>query len=91
MVVTGDFNAGPDSAVHAALAGRGGLRDAWHPAATRSGPEGTFHAFTGRAERRIDWILVRGFEVRAVHTIDANENGRYPSDHFPVVAELAFP
>jgi endonuclease/exonuclease/phosphatase family metal-dependent hydrolase len=91
VVVTGDLNTAPDGAVHAALVGEGALRDAWQAAAVRSGPEGTFHAFTGKAERRIDWILVRGFDVRAMRTIDTEEGGRYPSDHFPVVAELAFP
>lgn len=89
VVVTGDFNDTPGGPVHAALLAAG-LRDAWQAAAARAGPEGTFHAFTGRAERRIDWILVRGLDVRAVRTIDASEGGRYPSDHFPVLAELVF-
>lgn len=86
VVVTGDFNAEPDSATHAAMTR--GLTDAWAAAGQRSGPAATFHAFKGKAERRIDWILVRGFDVRSLRTLDANEAGRYPSDHFPVVAEL---
>ena len=90
VVVTGDFNDIPGSAVHAVLLAAG-LGDAFRIADSRSGPEGTFHAFTGRPDRRIDWILVRGFDVRGVRTIDASEDGRYPSDHFPVVADLAFP
>ncbi len=88
VVATGDFNTTPDGAVHAALVGGSALRDAWTAAATRDGPDGTFHAFSGKAERRIDWILVRGFDVRGARTLDANEAGRYASDHFPVVAEL---
>lgn len=91
VVVTSDFNTSPDGAVHAVLVGETRLRDAWEVAASRSGPQGTFHAFTGKAARRIDWILVRGFVVRHVRTIDAREDGRYPSDHFPVLADLAFP
>lgn len=87
VIVTGDFNAAPDTGAHAALL-QSGLRDAWSIAAARSGPEATFHAFTGTPDRRIDWILVRGFDVRVLRTIDTNEGGRYPSDHFPVVAEL---
>lgn len=86
VVVTGDFNAAPDSPTHAAMTGA--LRDAWTGAPERAGPEATFHGFTGTADRRIDWILVRGFGVRAMRTLDAGEDGRYPSDHFPVVAEL---
>lgn len=89
VVVTGDFNATPDSPTHAAITRD--LRDAWDVAATRGGPEATFHAFKGDADRRIDWILVRGFDVTSLHTIDANEDGRYPSDHFPVIAELGWP
>ncbi len=89
VVVTGDFNAAPDSPTHAEMTTL--LRDAWEVAADRSGPEGTFHGFTGEAEQRIDWILVRGFDVGAVRTIDTAEDGRYPSDHFPVVADLAWP
>lgn len=88
VVVTGDFNAAPDSPTHAEMTTL--LRDAWEAAADRSGPEATFHDFTGNAERRIDWILVRGFDVGAVRTVDAAEDGRYPSDHFPVVADLAW-
>lgn len=87
VVLLGDFNTAPDGDVHAALL-QAGLRDAWTAAVTRRGPEATFHAYTGTADRRIDWILVRGLSVRAVHTIDASEHGRYPSDHFPVLAEL---
>lgn len=89
VVVTGDFNAGPDSPTHAAATAT--LRDAWQVAAERSGPAETFHGFKGRPDRRIDWILVRGFDVAALRTIDANEHGRYPSDHFPVMAELVWP
>lgn len=86
VIVTGDFNTAPDSAVHAELATR--LGDAWTRAPRRSGPEATFHGFTGKADQRIDWILVRGFEVDSATTIDANDAGRYPSDHFPVLVEL---
>lgn len=90
VVLTGDFNATPDSRTHAVLGAT--LRDAWDAAATRSGPAATFHAFTGNADRRIDWILVRGFGVRRVDTLDdcAGEQGRCPSDHFPVIADLQF-
>lgn len=86
VVVTGDFNTGPESRVHALLTAD--LADAWERSTQRSGPEATFHAFSGKADRRIDWILVRGFEVGPVSTVTEHENGRYPSDHFPVAAEL---
>ncbi|CAM5472326.1 endonuclease/exonuclease/phosphatase family protein [Rhodanobacter lindaniclasticus] len=86
IVLTGDFNCAPDTPVHAKLTA--GLHDAWVEAATRSGPAKTFHNFTGNPDRRIDWILTRGFTARRASTITTHEGARYPSDHFPVVAEL---
>jgi endonuclease/exonuclease/phosphatase family metal-dependent hydrolase len=63
------------------------LRDAWCTAAARTGPEGTLHGFGTRVpDRRIDWILYRGFwRVLAAETITRSRDGRYPSDHFPVL------
>lgn len=89
VVVTGDFNTTPDSPAHAAATAV--LADAWERAPHRAGPEATFHGFTGKPERRIDWILARGLEPHETRTIDAHEGARYPSDHFPVAAELGWP
>jgi endonuclease/exonuclease/phosphatase family metal-dependent hydrolase len=86
VILIGDFNTTPDNPVHATLTTT--LADAWIASPERSGPEGTFHGFTGRAERRIDWILFRGLKVMRVKTIPTHQDGRYPSDHFPVVAEF---
>ncbi|HEV2679259.1 MAG TPA: endonuclease/exonuclease/phosphatase family protein [Rhodanobacter sp.] len=86
VILAGDFNCAPDTPVHARLTQ--GLHDAWMTAASRFGPEKTFHDFTGNPDQRIDWILSRGFKAIAIHTIDSHEGARYPSDHFPVVAEL---
>jgi len=86
VVVTGDFNTGDDSGAHAELSAM--LVDAWQAAPNRRGPEGTFHAFTGQPQRRIDWILARGFTVRSVETLTSHRGARYPSDHFPVLAVL---
>lgn len=86
VILTGDFNTGPDSPPHGVLTGA--LTDAWTGAAKRSGPEGTFHGFTGKPGDRIDWILTRGFTVDSIRSIDAHRGARYPSDHFPVVARL---
>jgi endonuclease/exonuclease/phosphatase family metal-dependent hydrolase len=89
VVVTGDFNTAPESAVHAQLGTL--LQDAWTSAPRREGPDGSFHAFSGQPQKRIDWILSRGLRTQAARTVDTRKNGRYPSDHFPVVAELAWP
>ncbi|WEN14261.1 endonuclease/exonuclease/phosphatase family protein [Rhodanobacter sp. AS-Z3] len=86
VILAGDFNCGPDTPVHAKLTGT--LQDAWTTAVSQSGPAKTFHNFTGTPDQRIDWILSRGFKVISVQTITTHEGARYPSDHFPVIAEL---
>jgi endonuclease/exonuclease/phosphatase family metal-dependent hydrolase len=88
VVLTGDFNTTPDSSAYVKF--KGFLEDAWTAAAQRTGPEGTFHGFTGQPQKRIDWILVRGLEVDRMRVVDSHENGRYPSDHFPLVVELTW-
>lgn len=88
VILAGDFNCGPQAPVHALLTRQ--LRDSWAVAATRTGPEKTFHNFTGTPDQRIDWILSRGFRVLSVHTITTHDGAHYPSDHFPVLAKLAW-
>lgn len=96
VVVTGDFNAPPAGAPWNILTGaaawedtRGDFTDAW--VELDRPEEGTFHGFTGTSSTgRIDWILHRGgFAARNVRRVtDAAPDGRYPSDHFPVWADL---
>lgn len=86
VILVGDFNTTFDTPAHSTLVES--LTDAWLAAPKRSGPEGTFHGFTGRPEKRIDWILSRGLQATWVKTVTTQRDGRYPSDHFPVVAEL---
>ncbi len=58
--------------------------------ATPPEPTGTFNGFTGETERgRIDWIIVSRHFVSLAAAIDrSSHDGRYPSDHFPVTANL---
>lgn len=86
VVLTGDFNDVPGSAPHAILTA--GLSDAWTAAVRRSGPEGTYNGFGGDGDRRIDWVLTRGFRVDEARTILRREGGVFPSDHWPVLAVL---
>lgn len=86
VVLTGDFNTTPGSPAHALLAAS--LQDAWIASPRRKGPDATFHDFTGTPDRRIDWILQRGWQVTQVRTVTTQAHGRYPSDHFPVIATL---
>ena len=89
VVLTGDFNTTPDSDAHAVLAGT--LQDAWTTAPRVEGIDATFHGFTGRADRRIDWIFVRGAQLESITSVTTRWNNRYPSDHFPLVATLRLP
>lgn len=88
VVLTGDFNAGPDTRPHGILTDA--LTDTYEAAAERRGPQGTYHDFTGVPAARIDWILVRNLVPLRTTTVTTSADGRYPSDHFPVVADLAW-
>lgn len=89
VVLTGDFNTGPESEAHRLLSGL--LADAWVAASERTGPEGTFHGFSGTPGKRIDWVMARGLTPVAVETVAFGRGGRFPSDHFPVVADYRWP
>ena len=88
LVLLGDFNTLPDTPAYGLLSKL--LIDVRTAAGTVTGPEGTFHGFTGKAERRIDWIFARGLRPLRVRTDSTSRKGRYPSDHFPVIADLAW-
>jgi endonuclease/exonuclease/phosphatase family metal-dependent hydrolase len=55
----------------------------------------TFHGFRGRGAKslgKIDYILCdERWRVLAAEVVRANSDGRYPSDHFPIVADLEIP
>ena len=90
VIFTGDFNCDAGGDVYNLLA-----RTFQDASCTDRvlGPSATFHGFTGEPSKpyRLDWILYRGgFVSTSYETVTFNENGRYPSDHFPVMAELEF-
>lgn len=87
-VLTGDCNCAPGSTPYGILA------DAFDDAAAiadhpHHGPTGTYHGFDGEPGERIDYVFVDGFGVRQHATLPDHWDGRYPSDHFPILAELA--
>jgi len=92
VVVMGDFNAHAGSSETWRVATSQGLVDAWDVALERQGPPITSNGFgppPDWGEGRIDWILVRGpIVVPTVATIVHSVAGRYPSDHYPVLATL---
>jgi endonuclease/exonuclease/phosphatase family metal-dependent hydrolase len=86
IVMTGDFNTDAGSDPYRTLSEV--LSDTYTAVAKPAGPTGTFHGFSGKARTaRIDWILFRGaLSPVSIETLTDNDNGRYPSDHFPVLA-----
>ena len=101
VVVTGDFNCRPGTPVYRSFAEAGFVDTCL--AKGKDERANTFHAFEGAhyreprpglGPRRIDWILLkdprRRIRVRSCSIVrDRDErSGVYPSDHFPVLAEL---
>ncbi|MBR9988755.1 MAG: endonuclease/exonuclease/phosphatase family protein [Gemmatimonadetes bacterium] len=100
VLLMGDFNAGEDNAAfqallapRAAVPGNVPLYDTFravHPAARETG---TLNAFRGdRSGPKIDAILASPeWQTLDAAIVLLEENGRYPSDHFPVIAVLRLP
>jgi endonuclease/exonuclease/phosphatase family metal-dependent hydrolase len=94
VVVLGDFNASAGTSETWRAATVGGLRDAWDVASMREGPAATFNGFQApgseeEGEGRIDWVLIGGpIDVSTAATIIESPQGRFLSDHFPVLAKL---
>jgi endonuclease/exonuclease/phosphatase family metal-dependent hydrolase len=88
VVVTCDMNCTPGAPPYERLARRfdDALTISTH---AHHGPTDTFHGFTGDPGGRIDYVFVEGFSVRQHATLADRWDDRYPSDHFPVLAELA--
>jgi len=92
VAVMGDFNAYAGTSQTWKAVTSDGLADAWNLALERRGPAVTSNGFgppPAEGDARIDWILVRGpIEVPTIATIVHSDGGRYPSDHYPVLARL---
>jgi endonuclease/exonuclease/phosphatase family metal-dependent hydrolase len=95
VLLTGDFNcAAGASRAYEILTRDAGLTDTWTMTAKRMN-EGlnTFHNYEPplRDGVRIDWILARGVTtVDNVGIDDFHQGIQFPSDHFPVVADVRF-
>ncbi len=106
VILTGDFNAAEDNPAVlylkglSELAGPDGtqskspvpLVDSFRVAHPNEQVVGTFHGFEGGAGGgKIDYIFIQpGAEVKAAQILRDNKDGRYPSDHFPVLAVVRF-
>lgn len=92
-ILTGDFNVDETNESYLLLKNSGFLFDAYDLTNIRFAPNGTFNGFdvTGKPLGRIDHIfLSEGFEVSRYGILTNTYNGRYPSDHFPVMAKVDF-
>ena len=93
QVLTGDFNCDHrNPAVRRLL--RSGFRDTYATVHGIADPFGTYHAFRGREYTsrigKMDWVMVKGdWRVWGAEIVTDSENGRYPSDHFFVLADIA--
>lgn len=93
VVVMGDFNAPPSEAAYQELVAGGMLADARAVSETPPyGPAGTFSGFDVREARDepIDHVFVgAGTRVIRHGVITQHDAGRLPSDHYPVLADIA--
>ena len=93
LIIIGDFNAEPDSEEYQVLTA-GVFRDAFHVTSTpHFGPDATFNGFDFFTvpTRRIDYVLLSDhFRVQKHAILNNHYLLKYPSDHFPVIAEIRY-
>lgn len=93
VILTGDFNFNETNPNYGVLNNTEFLSDAYVLAPLRYAPGGTFTSFdiTSKPQGRLDHIFVTGdFAVNRYGILTNTYNGRFPSDHFPVFAEIVF-
>lgn len=92
-ILTGDFNVDETDESYSLLSNSGILRDAYIITSERFAPNGTFNSFdvSGKPVGRIDHIfLTEQFSVLRYGILTNTYNGHYPSDHFPVMAQVVW-
>ena len=93
VVLMGDFNAGSGDALYGLLAAAG-FSDALHATGRPDDGVATYHGYEGLrhdpAEHggRLDRILTRDLQATSYEHITLARPPGYPSDHWPVVADL---
>jgi endonuclease/exonuclease/phosphatase family metal-dependent hydrolase len=101
FVLMGDFNAPEDSEVLQIIKGNSIARkdhgiqmvDSFRVLYPQRKNVGTYNGFTGQSDGpKIDYIMIRpSMKVIEASILQANQKGRYPSDHFPVTAQIGLP
>lgn len=91
LIIMGDFNDAPQSEVRDILTlNFPELLDAWK--LFNAVEETSHHAFSGECQNgsRIDWILVdQKASIESCIMDKSLSEGRYPSDHFPIVCKIS--
>ena len=94
MVLTGDFNDSPESDFYREMVREGFLKDAKRSAhLPHQGPHGTWSTFEVEkgVGNQIDFIFVSSPIKVILHaTLTDSHEGRYPSDHLPILADIRF-
>jgi endonuclease/exonuclease/phosphatase family metal-dependent hydrolase len=100
QIITGNFNCAPGSLPHRNFMENGFMDTCLGPSDENTEASATFHGFKGRRYsgchrlERLDWILLKDcgqciWTRSAMIARDCDEEaGIYPSDHYPVLAEL---
>lgn len=95
VVLTGDFNTTPQSGPYKTLVAREKdfvtFHDTYQRSATKPvGPNSTWSGFRAVVpKRRIDYIFVtNAIDVLRLRILDNQREGRFPSDHLPVLVEI---
>lgn len=87
LIICGDFNSAPNSIIREMLLKEfSQLRDPWNKEEVSS-----HHKFNGSKNEgsRIDWFLVdERFHVKDLYFDFREQNGIYPSDHYPLKLEI---
>lgn len=100
VILVGDFNMGCDTMEHELLTGKieidnikGVFHNVWEKLGKPKEGAETYHGFTGIPKKeQMDWILATShFRFLNIQKNEDNLEGKYPSDHFPVLAKLVLP
>jgi len=94
VVIIGDLNATPEAvAIEKILLNQ--FNDVWQESEQQHqqvSAGATFHAFSGDAKDRIDYIFysAESLKLRSFKIHDQKINGVWPSDHFPISAVFSY-
>ena len=93
IILAGDFNDLPNSATTRAIENKNCLFDARRLAKDVAGPNSTWNGFRSvAAYERLDYIFTNPASPILSHVIDDSRiDGRFPSDHLPVIISLGAP